>query len=102
MLAGYIPEDFREMTPRDAILVIRKYYQRDYGEWRRAGYLAVNYANLHLKKKDWVSLDKIMPPFDKLDATPEDKVALKERRTQEAIERADKRVKEFYPEEVNG
>lgn len=92
--AGHTPEQFRDMTPRDAVLVIRKYHQRDYKDWRRAAYIVVNHANLFSKKK--YKLDRIMPPWESAIAGPDDKAALKQKRTEAATKRAEERYQQFY------
>lgn len=85
------------MTPRDATLVVRKYHQRDYKSWRRAGYIAVSNANIHRKKKNKVyRLDTIMPPWETLMSGSGDKESLKRVRTEEAIKRAEERYNKFY------
>lgn len=86
------------MTPRDTMLVVRKYHQRDYKDWRRAGYIAVSNANIHRKKKSKVyRLDSIMPPWETLmSGGSGDKEKLKRVRIEEAIRRAEKRYNKFY------
>lgn len=85
------------MTPRDTNLVVRKYHQRDYKDWRRAAYIAVSYANVNRKKKSKVhKLDTIMPPWETLIAGSKGKENLKRIKTDEAIKRADERYIKFY------
>ncbi len=85
------------MTPRDATLVVRKYHQRDYKDWRRAAYITVSYANANRKKKGKIHrLDTIMPPWESLITGPKGKEKLKRSKTEAAIKQAEERYIKFY------
>jgi hypothetical protein len=90
---GYTPDFFRQSNPRDCVKIIRGYKRRQYEFYRVAAfhisYMAQFLAGKHARK---FSMDIIMPPYDELDLTPEQK---KEWDTYKAKKRFEERMKKY-------
>lgn len=77
-----MPSQFRELTLREALQMIKAHQKREHEAWRRQGFLAVQFTRIMGgKKARRLTLDKLILPWDDLGKSPEQ---LKKERTARA------------------